>query len=71
MAGSDSDIQEILEAEARSQGADFVHFVDISLLPSHQRRGFPVAILVGLILSRTFVRMVSGIPDYVEPDFRQ
>jgi epoxyqueuosine reductase QueG len=58
--------QNKLKDEIKLQGADFMHFVDISHLPKEQNKGFPIAILVGIVLSRDYLKKVASVPDYVE-----
>lgn len=48
------------------RGADFTHFVDISGLAGELNRGYPGAILIGMVLSRGYVRKIMDTPDYVE-----
>ena len=55
-----------LESELKTLGADFVKFVDISLLSNKQNKGYPNAILLGIALSRDFIKKVSNTPDYVK-----
>lgn len=56
----------LIEAELAPHGASFVHFVDLSSLPKERSRGFPTAILIGISLSKEFVKKVTDSPDYVE-----
>jgi len=37
------------------KGADFVHFIDISMLPAEMTEGYPCAVLFGKALSRTYI----------------
>ncbi|MDD5091512.1 MAG: epoxyqueuosine reductase [Candidatus Wallbacteria bacterium] len=55
-----------IKSDLKAQGADFVHFVDISPLPHEQRRNLQSAILIGLVLSREFLRKVVNTPEYVK-----
>lgn len=55
-----------IRTELKSKGADFIEFVDISQLPYKQNKGFQVAILIGILLSPTYLLEVSKTPDYVE-----
>jgi len=57
---------EQIEAELSRQKASFVNFVDISSLPREKTRGFPIAILIGISLTKEFVLKVTNTPDYVE-----
>ena len=47
------------------QGADFVKFVDISNLSKDQNKHYPVAILMGIILSKEYLKKVSDTQDYM------
>jgi len=55
-----------LKTELKSQGADFVHFVNISQLSWEQNKGYPNAILIGMTLSPGFIREISGTMDYLK-----
>jgi len=55
--------QDELKTELKNQGADLVHFVDISKLSSEQNKGYPSAILIGVILSPNFIRKITDTPD--------
>ena len=59
-------LQNELESELKSRGADFICFTDISRLSDKLNRGFPNAILLGIVLSREFIREVTESPDYVQ-----
>lgn len=48
------------------QGVDFVHFVDVSKLSSEQSKGYPYAILFGILLSSGYVQMLYNTPNYVQ-----
>lgn len=50
----------------KEQGAQFIHFVNISSLQKEQNKGFHSAILIGIPLSPHYLRMVSKTPDYVK-----
>ena len=54
-----------IEQLLRNENADFVHFVDISMLNVRQNRGLPYAILVGLVINPQFIKTVHGDPNYV------
>lgn len=56
----------LLQNELTCRGADFIKFVDISHLPKKQNKGFPNAILLGMVLSPAYLQMVSNNPSYVE-----
>jgi epoxyqueuosine reductase QueG len=53
-------------SELKKQGAHFVHFVDISHLKKEQNKGYPVAILLGIILSPQYLKKVTDTPEYVQ-----
>lgn len=55
-----------LQVEIKKQGIDFIHFVDISHLTKEQNKGYPTAILIGITLSKDYLRKVACTPDYVE-----
>ena len=55
-----------IEQLLRNENADFVHFVDISMLNVRQNRGLPYAILVGLVINPQFIKTVHGDPNYVQ-----
>ncbi len=55
-----------LTSELMTQAADFVHFVDISTLPKKQTRHCPGAILIGIALSKDFLKKITHTPDYVK-----
>ncbi len=55
-----------LKTELYSEGANFVHFVDISNLPNDQNKGYPSAILIGIILSSGFIQTITDTPDFVK-----
>ncbi len=61
-----SSFQNELNAEIDRQGVDFVKFVDISNLPKAQTRGYTGAILLGIVLTRDYLKTVAGTPDYVK-----
>jgi epoxyqueuosine reductase QueG len=43
----------------KSHGADFVSFTDISKLSEEQNRGFPYAIIFGIVLSPSYIRKLG------------
>ena len=49
----------------QKQGAEFIHFVDISNLSGNQNKGFPVAVIFGVSLSASYLKEVSRNPDYI------
>ena len=55
-----------LKSELKTLGADFVYLVDISKLSNKQNQGYPNAILLGIPLSRDYIKKVSSTPDYVK-----
>lgn len=59
-----------LTKELNDQGADFVHFVDVSQLSNKQNKQYPNAILIGVLLSPVYIQKVTGTPDYVEEMIR-
>lgn len=63
-------LEDELKNELISQGADFVHFVDISGLSYQQNKGYPNAILIGMILSSDFIQKITNTPDYVQEMIR-
>lgn len=44
-----------IQMKLLSAGADFVYFVDISQLSSEQNKNYPVAILIGILLSANYI----------------
>ena len=54
------DIERVLAA----QGADIIKFVDISSLSEDQNKHFPVAVLMGIILSKDYLKKVSDASEY-------
>ena len=50
----------------KNEGADFIHFIDISDLPNDQNKGFTKAILFGIVLSAEYLEKVSRDPRHVE-----
>ena len=54
-----------IEHQLRNENADFVHFVDISMLDIRQNRGFPYALLIGIAINPYFIKTVHDSPDYV------
>ncbi len=55
-----------LQKELKRKGADFVCFVDVSQLSVEQNKGYPNAVLIGIILSSNYIRKISETTDYVE-----
>ncbi len=60
MNGLNWEIEQLL----RNENADFVHFVDISMLDIRQNRGLPYAILIGIAINPQFIKAVHDSPDY-------
>lgn len=58
-------LNEGIEQLIRNENADFVHFVDISMLDIQQNRGLPYAILIGIAINPQFIKTVHDSPDYV------
>lgn len=54
-----------IEQLLRNENADFVHFVDISMLDIQQNRGLPYAILIGIAIKPQFIKTVHDSPNYV------
>jgi epoxyqueuosine reductase QueG len=48
------------ERRIRDGGADFVHFVDLSILPPEMVEGYPCAVLFGKALSREYVSAIRA-----------
>ena len=59
-------LKNYITSELKANGADFVHFVDISHLQQEQNRGLPNAILFGICLSPNYIQEVMDTPDYVQ-----
>lgn len=59
-----------IEFEIKKQGADFVHFVDMSALPKEKTKNFKNAILIGLVLSPEYLRKITNTSDYVKKMIR-
>lgn len=53
-----------IEEQLRNEHADFVHFVDISMLNVQQNRGLPFAILIGIAINPQFIKAVHDSPAY-------
>ncbi len=58
--------QKELLTEIKKQDVDFIYFVDISHLTMEQNKGYPIAILFGIKLSKNYLLKVAAKPDYVE-----
>ena len=48
------------EQRIKDKGADFVNFVDISMLPAEMTEGYPCAVLFGKALSREYVNTLRS-----------
>ncbi len=55
-----------LKRVLKTQGADFIKFVDISNLSEVQNKNYPNAILMGIILSKNYLRKVTDTQDYMK-----
>jgi len=53
-------LNEHWEQRIKDSGADFVHFVDLSMLPAEMTGGYPCAILFGKALSREYVHAMRA-----------
>ncbi|HEX3021502.1 MAG TPA: epoxyqueuosine reductase, partial [Lachnospiraceae bacterium] len=55
-------------SELKNRGANFVRVVDISTLPANENQGYSVAILIGIVLSPSYIFRLSqqNILDYTE-----
>lgn len=51
-----NDLNKEIEQQLINENADFVHFVDISMLDIRQNRGFPYAILIGIAINPQFIK---------------
>ncbi len=60
------DLENDIKYQLTKQGADFIHFVDISFLSKGQNKGLPNAILFGIVLSPAYLQKVSKTKAYVE-----
>ncbi|TAJ12884.1 epoxyqueuosine reductase [Marinilabiliaceae bacterium JC017] len=58
-------MEQEIKSELISQGAELVHFVDISHLSEAQNKRYSTAILIGIPLSPHYIRIISSTPDYV------
>ena len=59
------DFETNLKFEIMQQGADFVHYVDISQLSDEQNKHYTSAILIGITLSAAYIQKITSTPDYV------
>lgn len=65
------DLENEIQAELKNKGAGFIHFVNISNLSSLQNKGFPNAILIGIVLSPGYIQKIIETPDYVKNMVRE
>ena len=49
-------IQNKLISVIKKQGVDFVHFVDVSSFKYEQSKGYSTAILLGIVLSKEYIK---------------
>lgn len=52
--------QHLLELEIKRKGAEIVRFVDLSRLSEKLNRGFDKAILIGVLLSKDYIKNISN-----------
>ena len=71
MAGSQLTLELEFETLLKSHEADFVSFVDISQLSQEQNRGYPNAILFGIVLSPEYIRKLSINKQLGEDEFHR
>ena len=57
-----NDLNKEIEQQLRNENADFVHFVDISMLDIRQNRGFPYALLIGIAINPHFIKLYMIVP---------
>jgi len=57
--------------ELKSNGVDFVRFVDITTLPQEQNKGFPYAILFGIALTPEYIQEITNQPDYIQQKIKR
>lgn len=55
-----------IKQEINRLNADIVRFVDISGLDEKQTKGYPHAVLIGLVLSPLYIKKITQTPDYVK-----
>jgi len=55
-----------LQSELQKFNVDFFCFADIYHLSKEQNRGYPLAILIGILLSAEYLHKITTMPDYVE-----
>ncbi len=58
--------QILIQQKIKALGADLIRFVDVSSLSSKQNGGFPTAILLGIVLSKEYLRSIADDPCYIE-----
>jgi epoxyqueuosine reductase len=59
-------LEKELQAEIRKHNVDLFCIADVSQLSNDQNRGYPVAILIGILLSPGYLHKIITIPDYIE-----
>lgn len=64
-------LDDLLKLKLLEKGADFVFFVELSGLPCEQTQNFSKAILIGIALSKDFIKKVTNTPDYVKNIIRK
>lgn len=63
------ELNEIWEQRIKDSGADFVYFVDISMLPADIIEGYSCAVLFGKTLSREYISTLRGSRTKTERGF--
>ena len=58
-------IQNKISTFLHNEGAQFIHYIDISHLPKTKNKGYTTAVLFGKALSKSFVKKVSSNLNYV------
>jgi epoxyqueuosine reductase QueG len=59
-----STLQDEITTRAKALGADIVRFVDISSVDRDKNQGFSTAILIGIVLSKEYLEVISRDPEY-------
>ena len=59
-------LEDEITYEFKGRGAGLVTFVDISSLTYAQNKGYPAAILIGIVLSPYYLKEVTATNNYVE-----
>ena len=68
LEGADMNLNEQWMQRIMAAGADFVQFVDLSMLPADMTGGYPCAVLFGKALSRPYVQAMR---DGLEPKTKE